>query len=119
MLCIAITSLVVALAVSPTAQGHEGETNCNFGATDCNVCAENVATQFYDLKSYGEVLGFRMGVFNDDVKFEAGANHWQGIARLSSQKGKFLALTTGRSGGDVGAKLRHGYFLSNFLASPN
>ena len=117
MHCIVIISLVVAVAMTPMALGLEGKTDCKFGAADCNVCAEDVATQFYNLKSYGEVLGFRMGVFDDDVQFELGASHWQGIARLSSQEGKFLALTTGRSGGNTGAKLRQGFFVR--LASPN
>jgi len=93
-----------ALGWCNVAQGLRGKTSCPFGSPGCNVCAPRIEFQFGDLKHHGEVLGFHLNGFPDDIAHGLGESHWQGIARLSTGTGQYLGLTTGPD--DNGGKVR-------------
>jgi len=76
-----------------------GSGNCQYGDAQCNVCLKNVKQSFNNVAKEGSYLGFAMGDSND----VSNSNHWQGVARLMSDSGRYLALTTGKhsSGGHI------------------
>jgi len=85
---------------NPLSNMLKGKTDCDYGSADCNVCVENVSSALTSVKvERGNLMGFN--VDNDIVTAK---NHWQGVTRLSSGGGMYLALTTGSS--DDGGTLR-------------
>jgi len=76
-----------------------GDTSCRYGDQDCNRCVPNVKEALKNVKGNdGNLMGF-----NVDTDMVTSSNHWQGVTRLSSGGGKYLAVTTGKhnSGGTV------------------
>ena len=77
-----------------------GDTTCRYGDRDCNLCVPNVKRALENVKGNdGNLMGF-----NVDTDMVTSSNHWQGVTRLSSGGGKYLAVTTGKS--DNGGTLR-------------
>jgi len=75
-----------------------GKTDCAYGAADCNVCVSNVKEALSKVKTNdGNLMGFNV---DDDIV--TGSNHWQGIFRMMSGQGQYLALTTGGSNAKAG-----------------
>ncbi|MBN8232746.1 hypothetical protein JYK02_35035 [Corallococcus macrosporus] len=90
-------------AASSLALGAGGDTSCVWGSPDCNLCIPDVPLRFQELRDHGEVLGFHPGPFHLNVAYP-GANHWQGIQRLSMGSGRYLVMSKrdDAPGGSVG-----------------
>ena len=73
-----------------------GKTSCPWGSFDCNNTVANIVSSFNSLRDHGDVMGFRMNGFYDDLGFCSGCSHWQGIQRIPVSGGKYLAVS--RSG---------------------
>ena len=74
-----------------------GDTDCPWGAADCNRCVPDVVASMNSLRSHGDLMGFRLGDAPDPTLF----HHWEGIARLMSRGGRYLAVSRATGGEDV------------------
>lgn len=73
-------------AAAPVLQGR---TACPWGSADCNPCVPDVLDSMHRLRSHGDILGFHMnGAADVDV-----SHHWQGVQRLMSGNGRYLAIS--------------------------
>lgn len=75
-----------------------GKTACPYGASDCNPCVANVVDAMNRLRTHGDVLGYRMNGAADVTSF----NHWQGVQRLMTHGGRYLAISRSVEDADVG-----------------
>jgi len=75
-----------------------GKTTCPYGATDCNPCAANVVDSMNRLRTHGDTLGYRMNGAADVDAF----HHWQGVQRLMTHGGRYLAISRSVEDADVG-----------------
>jgi hypothetical protein len=62
---------------------------CPWGSADCNVCVADAGGAISSLRRHGDAMGFHMNG-TPDVEF---AHHWQGIQRLMSGGGRYLAIS--------------------------
>ena len=93
--------LMVAACLGVAARGEaapvlQGRTNCAWGSPDCNPCVPDVLGSMARLRSHGDILGFRM---NGAADVTVG-HHWQGVQRLMSGGGRYLAISRSVSGGE-------------------
>jgi uncharacterized membrane protein len=73
-----------------------GETGCKPGDPYCNLCAANLVDSFKSLRSYGDILGFRLDGSPKPAREPLAVinhHHWQGAARLNSGGGNYLVTT--------------------------
>lgn len=94
---VAVGALALVATVTPaTAQeAFEADVSCRWGARDCSRPARDLVAQFNRLRDHGDLIGFGMGRAPD----VSNANHWQGVQRLATQRGRYLAVS--RNGANV------------------
>jgi hypothetical protein len=63
---------------------------CTSTLADCNRCVPDVVAAVSSLRDHGDVMGFHLGGFPDEVW---DSYHWQGIQRLTTGGGRYLAIT--------------------------
>jgi hypothetical protein len=73
-----------------------GAVTVRYGGAEVSRCVPDVGAALAALDSRGEVLGFRMNGATDVARFR---RHWQGVQRLTTGDGHWLALS--RSGADI------------------
>jgi hypothetical protein len=66
-----------------------GSTPCDWGSDDCNPCVTDAVDAVNRLRSHGDVLGFHMNGAPDVTH----GKHWQGVQRLMSGSGRYLAIS--------------------------
>jgi hypothetical protein len=62
---------------------------CDWGSDDCNVCVPDAVDGIRRLRDHGDILGFHMNG-SPDVDL---SHHWQGVQRLMSGSGRYLAVS--------------------------
>ena len=89
------TGLVVAACLAAAGPSDaaapplQGRTRCPWGSADCNPCVPDVLDSMHRLRSHGDIMGFHMnGAADVDV-----SHHWQGVQRLMSGHGRYLAIS--------------------------
>jgi hypothetical protein len=70
-----------------------GDTSCVWGSYDCNRCVNDVVGAFNSLRDHGDVMGFWMNGFYDDLCYFPNCDHWEGIQRLPAGGGRYLAVS--------------------------
>lgn len=65
------------------------DTACPWGSDDCNVCVPDAVNSIGILRDHGDPMGFHMNGAPDVSAF----NHWQGLQRLMSGGGNYLAVS--------------------------
>src|SRR5688572_4709084 len=70
---------------------------CPYGSDDCNACVADAVGAINRLRSHGDAMGFHMNG-TPDVTF---SKHWQGVQRLMSGAGRYLAISRSLPDGSV------------------
>ena len=78
-----------------------GDTGCNWGDGDCNLCVSDVRSAFNGLRTHGDISGFHMNSASD-VSL---SKHWQGVQRLQAGSGRYMVVS--RSGKNVSFVVAH------------
>jgi len=75
-----------AVAEAPALTAYTG---CAWGSDDCNPCVPDAVDAIRRLRDHGDPMGFRMNGAPDVDVF----HHWQGIQRLTSGGGRYVAVS--------------------------
>jgi hypothetical protein len=104
-----IRSLLLGIVLAGGASGSAGaaptlvgDTSCAWGSPDCNACVNDVQSALSNLRDHGDILGFHMGGLADDLyTTPPPGSHWQGVQRLTTAGGQYLAVSRSGSATDV------------------
>lgn len=74
-----------------------GDTDCPWGAPDCNRCVPDVVASMNSLRTHGDLMGYHLGDGDDPSLL----HHWEGINRLMSHGARYMAVSRATDGENV------------------